>query len=75
MSLVLVSSNRFADHVTPPGHPERPERAGVMQAVAASFAAQGGDVLEPRLATDEDCSGAHARNTSMPSSRRAARRR
>ena len=27
MPLVLVSSKRFVDHVTPAGHPERPERA------------------------------------------------
>ena len=27
MPLVLVSSPRFVDHVTPAGHPERPERA------------------------------------------------
>ena len=37
MSLVLVSSKRFVDHVTPAGHPERPERAQVLEAVAASF--------------------------------------
>ena len=26
MSLILVTSDRFANHLTPPGHPERPER-------------------------------------------------
>jgi acetoin utilization deacetylase AcuC-like enzyme len=61
MSLVLVSSKRFVDHVTPVGHPERPERAGVLTAVAESFAGQGGRVLEPRLATDADLERVHAR--------------
>jgi len=27
MSLLLIHSDRFAEHQTPPGHPERPERA------------------------------------------------
>ena len=34
MPLVLVSSKRFVDHVTPVGHPERPERAQALTAVA-----------------------------------------
>ena len=59
MSLVLVSSKRFVDHVTPAGHPERPERAGVLQAVAASFREQGGEVIEPRSATDDDLLRVH----------------
>ena len=33
MSLVLISSDRFAEHQTPPGHPERSERAEVMDVV------------------------------------------
>ena len=61
MALVLVSSTRFVDHVTPVGHPERPERAGVLTATAESFAAQGGRVLEPRLATDADLERVHDR--------------
>ena len=61
MALVLVSSKRFVDHVTPVGHPEQPERAGVLTAVAESHAAQGGRVLEPRLATDADLERVHAR--------------
>ena len=59
MSLVLVSSKRFVDHVTPVGHPERPERAEVLQAVAAAFKEQGGEVIEPRLATDDDLLRVH----------------
>jgi acetoin utilization deacetylase AcuC-like enzyme len=59
MPLVLVSSKRFVDHVTPVGHPERPERAEVLQAVAMAFKEQGGEVIEPRLATDEDLLRVH----------------
>ena len=59
MSLVLVSSKRFVDHVTPAGHPERPERAQVLEAVAATFKEQGGEVVEPRSATDEDLLRVH----------------
>jgi len=61
MSLTIISSKRFVDHVTPVGHPERPERAEVLQAVAATFKEQGGEVAEPRLATDEDLLRVHTR--------------
>ncbi len=61
MSLVLVSSPRFVDHVTPAGHPERPERAETLEAVAARFREQGGTVLEPRSATDDDLARVHTR--------------
>ena len=61
MSLIVVSSPRFVDHVTPPGHPERPERAETMEVVAARFAASGGVVVEPRLATDADLERVHTR--------------
>lgn len=60
MPLVLVSSKRFVDHVTPVGHPERPERAQTLAEVAASFKEQGGEVVEPRSATDEDLLRVHA---------------
>jgi acetoin utilization deacetylase AcuC-like enzyme len=61
MPLSLVSSRRFVDHVTPAGHPERPERAEVFQQVAKAFADGGGRVVEPRLATDEDLARIHTR--------------
>lgn len=61
MSLIVVSSSRFVDHVTPPGHPERPERAEVLEAVAAGFAASRGIVVEPRSATDDDLARVHSR--------------
>jgi acetoin utilization deacetylase AcuC-like enzyme len=61
MPLVVVTSDRFADHLTPVGHPERAERAEVMQAVTMKWKEKGGAVLEPRLATDEDLARVHTR--------------
>lgn len=59
MPLVVISSKRFLDHVTPPGHPERPERAEVLMSVASSFRDTGGEVVEPRAATDQDLLRVH----------------
>ena len=59
MPLTIVASPHFADHLTPPGHPERVERHAVMQAVAAEFRQQGGDVLDPRRATDDELARIH----------------
>jgi acetoin utilization deacetylase AcuC-like enzyme len=60
VSVIVVTSDRFADHLTPPGHPERVERAEVMQLVASGWAATGGTVVEPRNATDDDLRRVHA---------------
>src|SRR4051812_49291636 len=60
MSLLLVSSDRFADHDTPPGHPERPERAHVMSRVASRWQAKGGEVAAPHAATREQLLRVHA---------------
>ena len=59
MNLSIVTSGRFADHLTPPGHPERPERAGVMQFVAESCRRQGATVIDPILATDLELCRVH----------------
>jgi acetoin utilization deacetylase AcuC-like enzyme len=59
MSLVLVTSDRFADHVMPPGHAERVERALVMRAVATRFRGRGGRVLAPRPATRDELEAVH----------------
>jgi acetoin utilization deacetylase AcuC-like enzyme len=59
MSVVLVTSDRFADHLTPPGHPERVERAETMQVVASRWRQQAGVVTTPREATDEDLLRVH----------------
>src|SRR5258706_14772984 len=53
MSLILISSERFAEHQTPPGHPESPERAAVMNLVAQEWRRPQGEVVAPRLATGE----------------------
>jgi len=57
--LILISSPRFAEHQTPPGHPERPDRAHVMDAVAARWRAAGGEVVAPREATHEQLARVH----------------
>lgn len=59
MSLIVITDDRFADHVTPPGHPERPERAEVMQVVAARWTGRGGATMAPRAATDEELMRVH----------------
>ena len=59
MSVTLFVSPRFSDHLTPPGHPERVERHAVMQAVAAEFRQQGGTLIEPREATDDEIARVH----------------
>jgi acetoin utilization deacetylase AcuC-like enzyme len=59
MSLVIVTSDRFADHITPPGHPERRERAEAMQVVATRWARSGGEILAPRAATDVELMRVH----------------
>ena len=61
MSLAIFTSDRFADHLTPPGHPERLERAEVMQVVAAEFRRDGGEVQEPYAATEEQLARVHDR--------------
>lgn len=62
MPLIVISSPRFEEHTTPPGHPERPERAQVMNAVAARWREQGGEVREPRRATREELARIHTRD-------------
>ena len=41
MALAIFTSDRFADHLPPTGHPERVERAEVMQVVASEFRRRG----------------------------------
>ena len=62
MSLILVSSPRFADHETPPGHPERPERADVMEGAALRWRERGVDVATPTAATIDQLARVHDRN-------------
>jgi acetoin utilization deacetylase AcuC-like enzyme len=59
VSLTVFTSPRFADHLTPPGHPERVERFAAMQAVVHTFRGRGGAVEEPRRATDAELARVH----------------
>jgi acetoin utilization deacetylase AcuC-like enzyme len=60
MSLVVIASERFADHQTPPGHPESPERAEVMDVVAGEWRKRRGEVVAPRQATREQLARVHS---------------
>jgi len=59
MSLTLIASERFVDHQTPPGHPECPARAEVMDVVANEWRTRGGEVVAPRGATREQLVRVH----------------
>jgi acetoin utilization deacetylase AcuC-like enzyme len=59
MSLIVIASERFAEHQTPPGHPESPERAEVMDVVAGEWRRRGGEVVAPREATREQLARVH----------------
>ncbi len=59
MSLVVLGSERFVDHQTPPGHPECPERAEVMDVVISEWRQRGGATVEPRPATVEELERVH----------------
>ena len=57
--MLLITSPRFGEHVTPPGHPERPERARVFDEVAAGWRARGGKTIEPRPASRDELARVH----------------
>jgi acetoin utilization deacetylase AcuC-like enzyme len=57
--VLIISSPRFEDHVTPPGHPERLERAHVFDAVALRWLQNGGRISSPRAATREELQRVH----------------
>jgi len=59
MSLTIFTSPRFADHLTPPGHPERVERFAVMQAVVEECRRDGVAVATPRPATRVEIARVH----------------
>ena len=58
--MLLLTSPRFADHVTPPGHPERPERAEVFDEVAAAWKGTSITLAEPRPARQDEVERAHS---------------
>jgi acetoin utilization deacetylase AcuC-like enzyme len=55
----IFFSPDFHAHTPPPGHPERPERADVFNAVAKAFAGGGGAVESPRAATAAEITRVH----------------
>lgn len=57
--MLVISSPDFANHLTPPGHPESPERGDVLEAVAAAAARRGARVMAPRRATREELRRVH----------------
>jgi acetoin utilization deacetylase AcuC-like enzyme len=57
--MIVVATERFAEHQTPPGHPESPERATVMDAVADEWRQAGGDVVAPGSATFDQLARVH----------------
>lgn len=62
MAVLVFSSERFGEHMTPPGHPERYQRAQVMDAVAAAWRAGGGEVAAPEPAAREALERVHDRH-------------
>src|SRR5947208_604616 len=59
VSVILIHSERFAEHQTPPGHPERPERSEAMDAIANRWRARGIEIVAPRAATVEQLARVH----------------
>jgi len=57
--MMLITSTRFDEHVTPPGHPERMERAHVFDGAAARWMAKGGGAMAPRAARREELERVH----------------
>jgi acetoin utilization deacetylase AcuC-like enzyme len=58
--VLLITSPRFEEHVTPPGHPERMERAQVFDAVAARWIAAGISSAPPRAASRDELLRVHS---------------
>ena len=58
--MLLITSPRFEEHVTPPGHPERMERAHVFNTVAHRWAVRGGATEPPRPSTRQQLERVHA---------------
>jgi acetoin utilization deacetylase AcuC-like enzyme len=59
MPLTVIASERFAEHQTPPGHPECSERADVMDVVAGEWQRGGGELIAPPAATREQLARVH----------------
>lgn len=57
--MLLLTSERFAHHLTPPGHPERPERAEALRRVALAWGVAGHDLREPEPADEASLRRVH----------------
>jgi acetoin utilization deacetylase AcuC-like enzyme len=57
--MIVIYSDRFEAHQTPPGHPESPARAQALGAVALWWRDQGHTVDEPRAATHDELARVH----------------
>jgi acetoin utilization deacetylase AcuC-like enzyme len=57
--VLILSSPRFEEHTTPPGHPESPERARVFERVTEIWIDKGVSVLAPRAATRDELLRVH----------------
>jgi acetoin utilization deacetylase AcuC-like enzyme len=57
--MVIVSSPLFSRHVNPPGHPERVERAHVLEGVAHRWSLHGGHTIAARQATEDELLRVH----------------
>ena len=55
----LIGASNFSNHVTPPGHPERIERAEVMDTVARHWVEAGQELIVPRLAAEKELKAVH----------------
>ena len=64
MSLILISSDRFVEHQMPPGHPERAERAEVMDGPPRWRGARG-ETTAPHVATHEQLARVHSPSRSI----------
>src|SRR4029079_12271078 len=60
MRSLLTTSPRCEEHVTPPGHPERMERAHVFDAVAARWTQGGIPSTDPRPASRDELLRVHS---------------
>src|SRR5215471_19261475 len=58
--MFLIASPRFQEHNTPPGHPERPERAEVFDSVVRDWRDRVSAVVEPRAATRDELLRVHS---------------
>ena len=58
--MIIFSSERFTHHLSPPGHPERPERAEVLLRVAERWGRRGATVREPAPADVAALTRVHA---------------